>query len=77
MTNPKDFNYVLPEDYVIKPEHRERLDAIMTEMNATEEQAQKIIDLHVDIVEDTLAQVMAADSGPVKSTEYAPETKGE
>lgn len=56
MKAPKDFVYHLPDDYIIKPHHRERLDKIMGELNATEEQAQEVIDLHVEIVEETLKE---------------------
>jgi len=55
----KDFVYKLPDDYEIKPEHRAKLDKVMDELKASNELAQQLLDIHVEIMESFAAELSA------------------
>lgn len=57
----KDFTYTLPEDYEMKPEHRAKLDAVFDEIGIKDNAlAQKLIDIHVEIMEEYANELEAA-----------------
>lgn len=61
MTDPKDFIYELPDGYEFKPEHREKIDAILAKLGVTDNAlAQELINVHVEIVENYAAELNAA-----------------
>jgi len=52
---PKGFVYELPEDYDLSDEHREKLDSLLEKLDVTDNDlAQELIDLHIELVEETL-----------------------
>lgn len=62
--SPKDFVYDLPEDYVLSNERREKLDSLMEELNVTDNAlAQKLIDFHVEIVEEVAEACLNLNKG--------------
>lgn len=58
----QDYEYELPEGFFIKPEHRILLDQMVDECGLSNEQAQKFISLHCEIVNDMLANMELAET---------------
>ena len=46
------YTYNLPDDYTMKYKHRSEIDNLVVEQNLTNEEAQRWIDLHVELVEE-------------------------
>jgi hypothetical protein len=49
---PEKYIYELPDDYTMKFVHRVKIDKLVKEQNLTNEEAQRWIDLHVELVEE-------------------------
>lgn len=60
MTDASTYVYTLPEDYTIKPQHREKLDKLVDRLGLSNAAAQEFIDLHVEITEDVVEELEAA-----------------
>lgn len=67
--NTKDYIYKLPEGYEFKPEHREKIDAVMEKLGADNETAQELINIHVEIVEDYTAELAAMSASTAQYVE--------
>lgn len=68
MSEPKDYVYKLPEDYVLEPKMRRKLDVFVGNANLTNVQAQKMVDLHVELVEEYAAAMKDAMYGLALAT---------
>jgi len=49
---PKDYTYKLPDDYTMDPELRAKLDALVADTDLSNAEAQRFVDLHVELTED-------------------------
>lgn len=67
----KNYEYQLPEGYIMAPELREKLDNLVAEAVMSNEMAQKFVDLHVALTEDYAKRLEEASAQ--KPAEYAPE----
>lgn len=65
---PEDYTYKLPSDYTMKPEHRAKLDKFVREYSLTNDEAQGLVDLHVELVEEYAALMRQAMCGLVITT---------
>lgn len=63
--DPSKYVYKLPEDYEMKPEHREKLDDLVVKCQLTNEEAQELIDLHVELVEEYAKEMKKVTGGVV------------
>lgn len=59
----QDYKYKLPEDYVLSDYHRLKLDSLVDECGLTEIQAQRFIDLHVEITEELVLKMTNVQEG--------------
>lgn len=57
---PEKYVYELPDGYVMKPQHREKLDGFVKEHDLTNVEAQGLIDLHVELVEEFATEMQKA-----------------
>lgn len=55
-----EYTYKLPDDYEMKPKHREKLDRLVTRFKLTNAEAQKAVDLHVELVEEYAKELKKA-----------------
>lgn len=51
MDDAKTYTYNLPDDYELTPEMRTKLDELVEETLLTNDEAQKFIDLHIEVME--------------------------
>lgn len=65
--NATEYVYVLSGDYTLQPKHREKLDHIVQETGLSNEAAQKIIDLHVEITEEYSTAICLAYEEAIKN----------
>lgn len=70
LPHPRDYQYKLPEGYTMDITLREKLDKLVVDTGLTEAEAQKFIDLHVELTEDYAARLEEANGGQAT---YAPE----
>lgn len=70
------YEYQLPEDYEMKPETRLKFDALVDEAGLTEIQAQRFLDLHVELMED-YAERLEEEKPSRKKSEYLPDDSDE
>lgn len=57
---PHLYRYKLPEDYVMQPEHRKQLDALVAKTGISNVDAQAFVDLHIDLTEDFVDRLQPA-----------------
>jgi uncharacterized tellurite resistance protein B-like protein len=60
MSQSQSFTYILPDDYVLQDKHRKKLDKLVDETRMNNAHAQQFIDLHVEITEETVEQIIKA-----------------
>lgn len=72
------YTYSLPEDYILEPQFREKLDMLVEEAQMSNELAQKFVDLHIELTEDfvnRLQEAVAADEQVSDPDKLAEKTK--
>lgn len=64
----KYYTYKLPEDYTLKQETRLKLDALVNKTGLSNEDAQRFVDIHVELTEDYASVMEEAMKGAVIAT---------
>lgn len=54
------YTYNLPQDYVMQPQHRQKLDSFVIKHDLTNEEAQELVGLHVELVEEFAKEIQKA-----------------
>ena len=62
LPHPRDYEYTLPEGYTMDTTLRVKLDKLVTDTGLTNEEAQKYVDLHVELMEDYAARLAEANT---------------
>lgn len=70
MSNAQYYEYKLPEDYVFKPDVRLKFDNLVDELYLSQIQAQRFLDLHVEMMEEYAEELEIANAG--SKAEYLP-----
>lgn len=62
-----EYVYQLPEDYELSSENKEKLDSLCRKLELTNLQAQQLVDLHVEFVDELFVNIQTALKWPFRA----------
>lgn len=62
---PRNYEYVLPEDYTLKPETLEKINGLVEKYDLSNDCVQAFIDIHVELMEEFTDAMVTPGGGMV------------